>query len=179
MLQNPTFVMVKPYVLNYLRKNYWRVERLMSFEDAVGEAQLQFWRTIDRLTKRGCVIENEKHLMSLFKTSWSRHFTTLSNKNSHEVVVCDMKDVEFSFIEETVVGDRDNDGYIQCLFASAPSEIRQVVLLMLKLPTETVDVIVSLVERDLLDAANAMVCRLLGKSTQQQVLKNTLEYFKS
>lgn len=178
MQYKPEWDVVRPYVLNFLRENYWRVEDLLSFDDAIGEAQLQFWRTVLRLTRRGCVIENDKHLMALFRTSWSRHFTTLSNKNSQQVKIMDMTDTTVHFIEETVAGCSDNDGYMISLVTTAPEEIRQVIMLMLKLPTETLDVVTSLVERGLIDAANVIVCRFLGKPPHQQVLHKTLSYLK-
>lgn len=174
----PQFATVKPYVLHFLRDNYWRVEDLLSYDDTLGEAQLQFWRTVSRLTRRGCIIENEKHMMALFRTSWSRHFTTLANKNSQQIKMVTITDPTYNYIEETIAGCTDNDGYVLSLIATAPDEIRQGIMLMLKLPTETLNVITTLVEKDLIDPANTIVCRLLGKPPQHCILQQMLSYLK-
>ena len=179
MLENPQFSIVKPYVLNFLKTNYWKVQNLMEFEDAVGEAQLQFWRTVLRLQTRHCIIENENHLMSLFKTSWSRHFITLANKSTMTVPIVQSNDEELNYIETTVIGDLDNDGYAQAVVSTAPDEIRQVLMLMQKIPADTLEQLVELVERDQLDTANMIVSRYLNKSAQQRVLHKTLEYLQN
>jgi len=177
-MYQPQFNTVKPYVLNYLQKNYWKVENILSFEDAVGEAQLQFWRTVLRLNKRNCSIENDAHLMSLFKTSWTRHFITLANKNSSEIKTISMEFEDFSFLEQAVVGDLDNDGYLLALLTSAPKEIQQVFVLMLKAPAETLEVITTLINQNLVDSANTIISKWLGKPAHLQILQKTLQYLK-
>lgn len=132
-MQEQKFETVKPHVLNFLHKNYWKIKDLMSWEDAIGEAQLQFIRTIRRLEKRQCKIENERHLMTLFKTSWSRHFITLANKATKERVLS-------IYIEPdslmNYIGEYDNNQYVQFLIEAAPKEIKQVLGLMIKAPEE-------------------------------------------
>jgi len=178
MLTHPEFETVRPYVLNYLNKNYWKVQSLLSWDDAVGEAQLQFWRTVTRLQKRNCIIENEKHLMALFKTSWNNHFITLSNKATHQIPIVELvDDSQQSLIEEVVVGALDNDGFLHVLLDKAPTEIKQVLLLMLKIPSEIVEQICQSLPHHP-EQGNMILCRLLGKPHESQLLQKTIQYFK-
>lgn len=158
------FEVVKPHVINFLKKNYWKVKDLMDWDDAIGEAQLQFVRTIDRLEKRGCVIENEKHLMSLFKTSWSRHFITLANKATKERFVSTMQDgtaQELSILN--MIGENDNTGLLEAQLAKAPTEVKQVLRLLVTAPDELVEELQKSFHQNR-KACNQKLCKLLNKN---------------
>lgn len=169
------FNIVKPYVLNYLHLHYWKVRNILSFEDAIGEAQLQFWRTITRLDKNGDVIENEKHLMSLFKTSWSRHFITLANKDTKSIRLLE-SDETTEFLQQTMIGDLNNDGFLLCLLDRAPTEIKQTINLMMKLPNEYLKVLHDLITTGAINEANAVISKWLRRPTTEQILQKTLRY---
>lgn len=173
------FSIVKPYVLNHLKTNYWKVSAIMSFDDAVGEAQLQFWRTIYRLQTNGDTIENEKHLMSLFKTSWTRHFITLANKNTKSIQFVDLQLEDYDLASQTLVGDLDNNGYLYSLLSTASFEFKQVIGLMLKLPNETLQTIHDAINKGYVDKANHIVCAMLHKDPQSQLLQRTINYLKT
>lgn len=175
---SPDFAVVKPYVLNHLKANYWKIQDIMSFDDAVGEAQLQFWRTVHRLDRRGCAIANDRHLLSLFRTSWTRHFVTLANKNTKTVHCVELSDDRREWLEQSAVADWDNDGYISVLLAQAPAEIKQVLLLLMHMPAELMDVVAGLMERGLMDAANSVVSRLVGKPDRDAVLVKAIRYLR-
>ncbi len=171
------FSIVEPYVHNFLKKNYWKVETLMPYEDAMSEAKLQFVRTLSRLEKRGCEIKNEKHLMSLFKTSWSNHFITLSNKATHERFVTTLADSDNQdMMIEQVIGDLGNMGELDILLHEAPSEIKQVLSMLINSPIETLEVI-----RDNFftnkTKSNNLLCALLGKNPNTvNLVQKTLDY---
>lgn len=169
------FSTVRPYVLNFLEANYWKVKNILSFDDAVGEAQLQFWRTIIRINNQGRTIENEKHLMSLFKTSWSRHFITLANKDTKSVALVE-HDEATEMIEQTLVGELNNGGYAVCLIEKAPLEFKQVLGLMLKLPKEYINVIHGHIEMGAIDAANLIISNMLRRSPDDHLLHRVLDY---
>lgn len=172
-----SFESVKPYVLRYLHQHYWRVQNLLSFDDTVGEAQLQFWRTIKRLQDRGCVIENEKHLMALFKTSWTRHFATLSTKSSQQIQTISFQaSEELQWLEQNSVGDLDNDAFINLLIETAPDDVRQVLMTLLKIPPSLFDKITDLVQQQKVEAANQIMSNLLGCTDQQNLLQKTINY---
>ena len=171
------FSIVEPYVHNFLKKNYWKVETLFSYEETVSEAKLQFVRTLVRLKKRDCVIENEKHLMSLFKTSWSNHFITLSNKATHERFITTSFNAETHEIMQTQLSeDLDNFGELEIMLQQAPSEIKQVLTMLMNSPAEVIEVI-----RDCFfsipSKSNTLLCRLLGKNPDTvNLVQKTLDY---
>ncbi len=171
------FSVVEPYVRNFLKKNYWKVETLMPYEDALSEAKLQFIRTISRLEKRNCEIKNEKHLMSLFKTSWSNHFITLANKATNERFVTTLSNSDNQdLLIDQVIGDMGNMGEIEILLQKAPSEIKQVISMLLNSPIEAIEVI-----RDNFftnkTKSNQLLCKLLGKNPNAvNLVQKTLDY---
>ena len=169
------FSIVRPYVPNFLRVHHWKVKNTLSFDDAVGEAQLQFWITIVRITKNGRTIENEKHLMSLFKTSWSRHFITLAKKDTKSVALVE-HDETTEMIEQTLVGELNNGGYGLCLIEQAPLEFKQVVGLMLKLPGEYLRLIHEYIEMGSIDAANLIISNMLRRNPDDHLLHRVLDY---
>jgi len=175
-VSKPNFEIVRPYVINFLKKNYWKVTSYMDWEDAVAEAQLQFLRTISRLEKRGCTIENEKHLMSLFKTSWSNHFITLANKATNERFVTTFDTEEQQQSTLSVVGELDNTGMLFTLMQKAPPEVQQVLHIMLNAPDELVNLLRTSFHKDR-DLCNHTLCRLLNKNPQSvNLIQTTLEH---
>ena len=171
------FSVVEPYVHNFLKKHYWKVETLLSYEDALSEAKLQFVRTFSRLEKRNCVVENEKHLMALFKTSWSNHFITLSNKATHERFITPSHSAEsHEILMNQLSDDSDNYGELEIVLQQAPSEIKQVLTMLMNSPAEVVEVI-----RDCFfsnpSKSNMLLCRLLGKNPDAvNLVQKTLDY---
>ena len=70
---------IEGYVKNFLKRNQWKVQHTLDFEDCVSEAKLTYIRLIRRLEKNNSKVENAKHFMSLFKTAWGRYFIDLAN----------------------------------------------------------------------------------------------------
>lgn len=171
------FKTVEPYVINFLKANFWKVEGFMDYEDALSEAKLQFIRTVKRLHKRNCVIENEKHLMALFKTSWNNHYTTLSNKATHERFVQTQNSTDDDQnLMDTLVGDLDNSGVLLYQLQNAPSEVKQVLRILMNSPTEVIEVMQEMFRTNHL-AGNSMLCRMLGKNpTEHNLIKKTLDF---
>lgn len=178
-MSNFSFDVVKPYVLNFLKRHFWKIESYMDWEDAVAEAQLQFIRTLNRLDKRNCIIENEKHLMSLFKTSWSNHFITLANKATKQRFVSNFDTVEtWNLAETSIVGDYDNNGAVEILLQQAPPEVKQVLQLMLSAPDELFNTL-QLLFMENPNLCNIFLCKLLNKNPQVvNLLTSTLEHLK-
>lgn len=176
-MQEYSFEIVRPYVINHLKKHYWKLKSYMDWEDALAEAQLQFIRTIRRLQNRQCQIENEKHLMSLFKTSWSNHFITLANKATKERFVSTTDDVELQKIQlDALVADLDNDGLVHQLLQKAPSDVRQVLHILLNAPDDLVILLQNSFHENP-ELCNVMLCRLLNKNPQTiNLIKTTLDH---
>lgn len=172
-----SFEIVRPYVINHLKRNYWKLESYMDWEDALAEAQLQFVRTIHRLQKRNCQIENEKHLMSLFKTSWANHFITLANKATKERFVTTTEDVDQQSAQlDALIADTDNAGLINCLLQNAPSEVRQVLHILLNAPDDLVHLLQKSFHEDR-HLCNDTLCKLLNKNPHStNLIQNTLDH---
>jgi len=177
LVQEYSFEIVRPYVINHLKKHYWKLESYMDWEDALAEAQLQFIRTIRRLQNRQCQIENEKHLMSLFKTSWSNHFITLANKATKERFISTTENSEQQSVQlDSLIADLDNDGLVQQLLQKAPSDVRQVLHILLNAPDDLV-VLLQNSFHDNPELCNMMLCRLLNKNPQTiNLIQTTLDH---
>lgn len=172
-----SFETVRPYVINHLKKNFWKLESYMDWDDAINEAQLQFVRTIKRLEKRNCHIENEKHLMSLFKTSWTNHFTTLTNKATKERFIQTQNSLTDEDLMDTLISDLDNNGIVQVLLDTAPVEVKQVLQMFLKSPDELVQKLQREFKRNE-KICNEHLCLLLNRDPQKiNLLRTTLEHF--
>lgn len=175
-MQEHSFETVRPYVINFLKKNYWKLDTYMDWDDAMAEAQLQFVRTIKRLQSRGCVIENEKHLMSLFKTSWSNHFITLSNKATKERIFAIQDAATNQLMLNNLIGDLDNDGMLKMLLQQAPGEVKQVLRLLLTAPDELVANLQKEFKKDKA-LCNQHLCLLLNKNSNSvNLVQNMLDY---
>lgn len=172
-----SFEIVRPYVINHLKRNYWKLESYMDWEDALAEAQLQFIRTLRRLQNRQCRIENEKHLMSLFKTSWSNHFITLANKATKERFIFTTENAEQQSTQvDLLVAELDNSGLLQQLFEKAPADVKQVLHILLNAP----DDLVALLQNSFHEnpkLCNVILCKLLNKNPQSiNLIQTTLDH---
>jgi hypothetical protein len=173
-VQEYSFEIVRPYVINHLKQHYWKLQTYMDWEDAMSEAQLQFVRTITRLQKRHCKIDNDKHLMSLFKTSWSNHFITLANKATKERFITTTEDVDQQSLQlDSLIAELDNAGVVNQLLQKAPPDVRQVLHILLNAPDELVTVLQAAFHKDPA-ACNAMLCRLLNKNPHNVNLVQTM-----
>lgn len=127
---------VEGFVVNYLKANYWRVESTMSYDDAMQEAHVVFLRC-----KRKYSVEEPKHFMALFKTSLVRVFADLSKLDSEirAMVSLQQEDEGGESIVFEAVGDLDNNGGIIVALDQAPSEIKEVLQLLLTAPLEILE----------------------------------------
>jgi len=176
---------IEGYVKNFLRKNHWRVQHILDFEDSVSEAKLTYVRLIRRLEKNGHEVENAKHFMSLFKTAWSRYFIDLSNK--------DTKKLETPFAEFANEDNEDwllnsawmsgysvNTGYFEIVMRQAPTEVQQVLNLLLNTPKEVLDIAAlswSTSGRDTTILGNAFLCKMLGYDSSKTNLVSKVKLY--
>lgn len=125
------------FVTNFLKTNYWKVESSMTYEDCVNEAYLVFLRLKERYS-----VQEPKHFMALFKTSLCRRFIDLASLDS------ELRSIESLWVEDEykefkesrdLVGSLGNDGEIMVALQQAPSEVVQVLKLLLNAPLEILD----------------------------------------
>ena len=171
------------YVINFLASNYWKVRNIMEWDDAFQEAMFTLIVVEKRLIKseKDATLLTPQQYMACFKTCWTRHFITLSNKDTKyqamvkETEFSSMDDEENSFNIENLVSD-ENVGYIELLIEQAPSEVREVLNLLLNAPKEILDAVALALKKDV--TSNSVLCRLLGKDPSKiNVVKLTESYF--
>jgi hypothetical protein len=168
---------VEGYVVNFLAKNQWRVEKMQDREDSLQEARLIFWR---------CRVKypdvEDKHLMALFKTAWGRHFIDLANKATDaSFLVFDSSrgDSDDEAPKIDTAGDLDNDGMLVLMIKQAPREIQTVLSLFVSAPAELLELATEAWRRGGKKNAegNRMINRCLGVPEDHDTIGNVRRYF--
>lgn len=175
---------IEGYVKNHLRKNFWRVQRTMEYEDCLQESKLLFCE----LKAKYPVVDTPQWFMSLFKTSWFHHFSDLANSDtkirtvrlSSDFTVDEDSD-GFDFIASSIVGDSDNVGIMEVMVRQAPSEVRMVISLFLNAPSELLDLVATACRKrgkgSPRSKENKMLCQMLGISPSTDLLGTVHDYF--
>lgn len=172
---------IKGWVVNYLRRNYWRIQRTMEYDDAVQEAHLLFLE----LVKRYPNVDTPQWFMTLFKRSWVHHFADMSvsdtaarNEVTFGATTADEDESLQSYID-SFPGDPDNFGMITLMIMNAPAEIRSVVALFLRAPTETLELACSAwkMQGKKNELGNQMLAKLLGLDPNGDVIQDVRDYF--
>lgn len=127
---------IEGFVTNYLKANFWRVESTMSYDDALQEAYVVFLRC-----ERKYSVEEPKHFMALFKTSLVRVFADLSKLDSElrNIQSLQQEDSDGEPLVFEAVGDLDNNGSVIAAIEQAPSEVKEVLQLLLNAPIELLE----------------------------------------
>ena len=155
------------WVHNYLKTNYWRVERTLSYDDVMQEAHIVYLGLVQRYT----AVDNQGWFMALFKRSWTGHFYDLAMRASrirvNEVSSTPQyvdEDESESYLD-LAVGDRDNLGAFEVLVNQAPREVKEVLNLMFGTPAEVLEMAAAAWKASgrKKPFGNAMLCHLLGK----------------
>ena len=175
---------IKGYVKNFLKSNFWKVKNIMELDDAEQEAQVMLLFMEKRLLKSGkdSTIVTPQQYMATFKTCWGRHFDTLSNRDtSYKRVATESSLIDFesesdtSFSIEDLFTD-DNMGFMECVLEEAPSEVKAVLNLLMNAPKEVLDAVAASLQKDV--SSNTVLCRLLGYDSKEvNVVKLTKHYF--
>lgn len=120
------------YVVNDLRANYWKVEALMTRDDAVQEGYIVFAKVRERYAETA---QGPAHFFTLFKTSWHRHMINLAYKATN------VREHEVEELPEHVgvIGERDNEGVMLTMIRQAPREVAMVLSLFLRAPEELLE----------------------------------------
>ena len=87
-----------------------------------------------------------------------------------------MSDEAYDFVVNGLVGESDNQGFITVLMNQAPNEIKQVLALLCKIPEESINQIIRLLNRNQLKEANLLISGMLGLDSKKNVLQQTLNY---
>lgn len=125
---------IEGYVKNFLKSNFWRVEASMEYQDALQEAILVFLK----LHAKYGAVDTPQHFMALYKTSLHNHFTDLSRIDSRwrDLAVEAPEDSEDGESLSDRIGEVENAGTLRILIRQAPAEIKTILALLIKAPTE-------------------------------------------
>lgn len=173
---------IEGYVVNHVKRNFWRVEKNMEYEDVMQDANVIYLK----LALKYHDIDTPQHFMALFKTSWNNHFTDLSNAETASRAVMYENQLYTSDNEEEVsdamnqiTGDLNNNGFINTMIRQAPEEVRQVVALFANAPAEILELASNAwrEKRKNSDYGNAMLCELLGIKPGTNVINAVESYF--
>lgn len=169
---------IEGYVVNYLKREMWKVSRTQEYEDMMQEAFYVFLKCKARYED---TVNEPQHFMALFKTAWFHHFTNLTIKDTarrHEVAGPMKSDEEGEVIE--YMGETNNEGQLAVMLRQAPAEILQVVNLFLNCPQEILDMALASwrgQDRRYIGGGSRKVCQLLGIDSNRDILAETIEYF--
>ena len=133
---------IEGYLVNFLRRNYWKVEASMTCEDVMQEAFIVFLR----VSRKYEDVTEAKHFMSLFKTAWSNQFTNLAVADSElrEFPCLSQVGAEDQEEQEGVyeaAGELDCGGAVLIALEQAPSEVKEVIRLLVSAPVELLEMI--------------------------------------
>lgn len=171
---------VEGYVVNFLRKEFWRISRRMEYEDAMQESRL-----IHTKLARIYPDAEPAHFMSLYKTAWSNHFNDLSKsdtKNRFIVLDSDCQDDKESDSANYLtsrVGDLDNNGMLSILISQAPEEVVAVLSIFINAPSELLAAFSSAwrAKGKRKEDGNSMLCAALGYPKGTDLIGKVERYF--
>lgn len=117
------------WVVNQLHGNYWKVEPLGDWDDIMQEARVCFCEVYNTYPE-----VEDRHLMALFKTAWSRRFIDLAHKATRH-----RSEISVETLPLETPGELSNSGFLAVLIEQAPDEVRSVLSLFLNAPSELLE----------------------------------------
>lgn len=168
---------VEGFVVNFLKKNFWRVQRTHDYEDAMQEAALTFHEIFARYQEK---VDNDAWMMSLFKTSWTNRFNDLAQADYGARSIpplSDLTDDDTSLLNSMVVEDPT---HMASLIREAPEAVRLVLSLLYNAPKELMEqAATAWVEQGHTKVdGNAHLCGLLGiDATKVNLVEIVRSYF--
>lgn len=169
---------IQGYVVNYVKRHFWRVEATQEHRDLMQDAYVVFMRVKAKYP----ALDTPQHFMALFKVAWHNHFTDLANADTQSRLMsavslhADESD-EMAF---DVIGDHDNDGALAVMLAQAPAEITSVINLFLSAPQELLELALgswSGQDRRKRAGGSERINKLLGIPKHVDTLQAVHDYF--
>ena len=168
---------IQGWSINYCRQNYWRVQRSMPWEDLMQEVYIVFLRCRNKYGK----LEEAKHFMALFKTAWTRQFTTFANLDTEGRFIVEMAPAREDAEAPEAVGDTSHDGELSLMLKQAPREVTMVLNLLLNAPTEILDIALSGwngKDSRCRAGGSKRICQMLGLPQHLDVMGMVSDYFR-
>lgn len=168
---------IEGWVVNHLRKHYWRVSNTHEHEEVMQEAYIVFLRCAARYSS----VKEPQHFMALFKSAWINEFNDLSTRATAArvtVAVSSLSDDEEAPALD-LVGDLENAGQLLTMIRQAPREVLMVLNLFLNAPQELLELAAATWRASGKYRADGdkAVSRMLGLPEGSQPVTNTRAYF--
>lgn len=169
---------IEGYVVNFLKKNFWRVAATHDREDIMQEAHLVFLRVASRYP----MVETPQHFMALFKRTWANEFNDLSDRATlaRQLVSEHLfEEGEEETWQRDAVGDLDNDGALAVMVRQAPREVVMVLNLFLNAPQELLELALTTWRKNgnYKAEGDKAVAKMLGLPAGSTPITSTQTYF--
>ncbi len=130
---------VEGWVVNQLTRGklaYWRVERTLSRDEVMQEANECFLRCCKRFPKSK-EYNTPQAFMALYKRAWSNQFSDLATYDTadRQCLSVDAREVQ---VHEPI-GALENDGFLATMIREAPREVNMVLSVFLNAPSELLE----------------------------------------
>lgn len=113
-----------------LRKNLWRFETVIPFEDAFQEAYLKFLQVREKYRGK---VTNPRWFMSIYKRTLSNLVTDFANcasRQRRQVCFADLQDVNSEIPYQDLLRGEDSFAELELVLEEAPEHVRQVLSLL-------------------------------------------------
>ena len=134
------------WTVNFLKRNFWRVESTMEWEDAMQEMKCVFCNIQDKYERQD-KIQSSKHFMALYKTGCTNWMNDLSTrdfrKRSIEVENYHGPEDGEEDAMSLFPGDTDNAGSVLKLLSEMPDDVRAALKILYSGPQEVLDLVCS------------------------------------
>lgn len=122
---------IEGWARKYARRNYWRVAKIMDFEDLMQDAYVKYLQCCQKYPG----VNTPQWFMRLFQTAFHNHIHTLSSKQSSmgervETIRTEEGEHDSEYIVDNVVGEVTNSGRLAVLLDQMPEEARELVISM-------------------------------------------------
>ena len=169
---------IEGYVVNYLKKNYWRVAAHHEYEDLLQEAYFKFLVVKDKYPE----VVNPPHFMALFKTAWNNHFINLSKTQTKDITIIEsqlMGEISLFELSDKKGRVNDHEGDVTILLKQAPEEIQLLFAALddtdlVKLLRQKSQKIRNGNRRARRETTNQALCRILGLNPEDVDIRNML-----
>lgn len=162
------------WLVNTARKNHWRVCRWIDLDDLIQDGAMHYYRLVERYPD----VTERRHMMALFKRTYTNYLNDLARKRTGEFL---FQDVYSSLSEQQIIDNLSrpvlNEGPERLRLAEAP----QLILLIIK---KFMSESIPRSDRDyrvvdgVRETTNQWLCRIAGEVKDIAIREQLLAYCK-
>lgn len=171
----------RAWMLLTVKKNYWRVAHWYGYDDLVQDGFMCWARVVHRYETEKGRVRSRRHLMQLFKTTFSNHIHDLSKqwtKSPHEDKILDV--IASPSEGESFDGlECEGDACaFERLLAEAPQSLRPLLAALLRDgPSKTLRAAYRVRRDGTRETINERLCRLIGANPHDYDYATALRSF--